>query len=489
MALYMGLDVGTTTISSVILEVDSGRIAAYSTAANTADSTPREEKARGRAELDLGKLWTLIVQVLAETIAQVPARKEEVRGLGVTGQMHGVAFLNPDATPLGPAITWQDQRVEDRIPGQAETYLERFISMAGGPQAFERMGCMPAPGFLGPTLFWLELNGQLPPPPALACFIPDAAVSFLSGCCPCIDPTDGGSSGVFDIVACDWDWRLIQRLGLPREIFPEVRESGGWAGDLLPHIAERTGLPEGTPVFVALGDNQASFLGSTREPEESILVNVGTGGQVSALADGFYRLPSLDTRYFPNGHYLLVGAGLFGGRSYAYLRDFFREVGVAFFDGNGSEELYDEMTRLAAAVPPGAEGLRCIPLFTGTRMDPKARASFSGISPRNFTPAHFARALLEGMAEGFFDFYKKMKPVIGERTHLVGAGNGIRRNRLLAEILAKRFDMPLHIPSHEEEAATGAALMAAVGAGELENLDAAARLVRYRQAITGSRRK
>ncbi len=489
MALYIGLDVGTTTISSVILEADSGRTVARSTAANTADSTPREEKARGWAELDLGKLQTLIVQVLAETIAQVPTREGEVHGLGVTGQMHGVAFLGSDATPLGPAITWQDRRVGERIPGRTETYLERFVSMAGGPQAFERMGCMPASGFLGPTLFWLELNGQLPPPPALACFIPDATVSFLSGRRPCTDPTDGGSSGVFDIVAGDWDWQLIQRLCLPTEIFPEVRESGEQAGELLPEVAERTGLPERMPVFVALGDNQASFLGSVREPEDSILVNVGTGGQVSALMDEFHRLPGLDTRYFPRGRYLLVGAGLFGGRSYAYLRDFFRRVGVAFFGGDGGEELYDEMTQLAASVPSGSEGLCCNPLFTGTRMDPKVRASFSGISPQNFTPAHFTRALLEGMAEGFFDFYKKMKPVIGERAQLVGAGNGIRRNRLLAEILAETFDMPLCIPSHGEEAATGAALVAVVGAGELENLDAAAGLVLYRRAITRSRRK
>jgi len=173
-----------------------------------------------------------------------------------------------------------------------------------------------------------------------------------------------------------------------------------------------------------------------------------------------------------------VGAGLFGGRSYAYLRDFFRQVGIVFFGISGDEELYDEMTQLASAVPSGSEGLRCTPLFTGTRTDPTVRASFMGISPQNFTPAHFTRALLEGIAKGFFDFYKRMKPVIGERAYLVGGGNGIRRNRLLAEILTETFDMPLHIPYHGEEAATGAALLAAVATRELESLDAAAALLR-----------
>ena len=142
------------------------------------------------------------------------------------------------------------------------------------------------------------------------------------------------------------------------------------------------------------------------------------------------------------------------------------------------------MTRLAAEVPPGSEGLRCSPLFTGTRVDPSLRGSFSGIAPDNFTPGHFARALLEGIAEVHFDFYKQMRPLIGERDFLVGSGNGVRLNPLMAGILAQRFKMVLNIPALEEEAATGAALLAAVGTKELDSLDAAAKLLRYSEAVT-----
>jgi len=483
MSLYAGLDIGTTTLGAVILDAKTGYLLARNTIANTANATSAAGKRQRRAELDLDQLRVLIVEVLAEAMTQVPDR-EEVRGIGVTGQMHGVAFLDPNTNPLRPVITWQDGRVEEQISNGEGTYLQRFISLAGGPRAFDRMGCLPAAGFLGPTLFWLHLKDQLPPPPARACFVPDAAVAFLTGRPPCTDPTDGGSSGLFDIVARQWDWALIERLGLPREIFPQVQESGEQAGELLPAVAVQTGLLQGTPVFVALGDNQASFLGSVRDPSQSLLLNVGTGSQISARIDAFHRLLGLETRSFPGGRYLLVGAGLFGGRSYAYLRDFFRQVGVAFFGGLGDEELYDEMTRLAAAVPSGSEELRCSPLFTGTRIDPTLRGSFTGLAPHNFTPGHLARAVLEGMAEGFLTFYTQMKPLIGERAALVGSGNGIRRNRLLAEILAERFDIPLYIPALEEEAATGAALLAAVGTGEFESLDAAAELLRYGKAVT-----
>ncbi|MCC7352129.1 MAG: hypothetical protein IT330_00125 [Anaerolineae bacterium] len=479
MALYIGLDAGTTTLSTVVLDAESGLLLARRTVIHTASATTPGEKASGRAELDLNGLRSLMVKVLADVTSQIASRASEIGGIGVTGQMHGVAFLQPDAPPVRPAITWEDRRADERLPGSHETYLERFISLAGGPEAFARTGCLPATGYLGPTLFWLRHHDRLPPPPARVCFIPDAVVSFLTGLPPCTDPTDGGSSGIFDIVARAWDWPLIARLGLPEEIFPAVREPGERAGSLLAAIAAQTGLPPETPVFVALGDNQASFLGSVHEPVQALSLTVGTGSQVSALVGKFQRLPGLDTRYFPGGRYLLVGAGLFGGRSYAYLRDFFRQVGATFFGGRGDEELYDEMTRLAAQVSPGCEGLRCTPTFTGTRLDPALRASFTGLAPRNFTPGHLTRALLEGMAEGFHQFHEQMQPLAGPRTHLVGSGNGLRRNRLLAEMVGQRFGLPLYFPALEEEAATGAALTAAVGAGEVAGWDAAAALLRY----------
>jgi sugar (pentulose or hexulose) kinase len=311
-------------------------------------------------------------------------------------------------------------------------------------------------------------------------------VAFMTGRLPPTDPTDAASSGLYDAVDGRWDEELVDRLGLPMDLFPPVNPSGQQVGELLPAIAEATGVPPRTPVMGALGDNQASFLGSVQEPADALLLNVGTGAQVSALIDDFHRVAGVDTRPFPHGRYLLVGAGLFGGRSYALLRDFFRQVGEAFFQGSGDETLYGIMNALAAAVPPGAEGVRCAPFFTGTRQDPRLRASFTGLGADTFTPAHLTRALLEGVGEAFYDLYGRMRPRLGKRDHLVGAGNGIRRNPLLARILAQRFGMPLYIAAHEEAAAVGAALLAAVTMGDFESLEAATQRLHYRRAVEPS---
>src|SRR5262249_32672690 len=138
----------------------------------------------------------------------------------------------------------------------------------------------------------------------------------------------------------------------------------------------------------------------------------------------------------------------------------------------------------AAAAPPGACGLRCEPFFSGTRHEPALRATWNGVSAENFTPACITRALLEGMARTF----RRGRDVIARHAHrpwlrLVGAGNGLRENPVLAGIVATELALPLAFPVHPEEAACGAALLAAVGTGVLPDLAAAGRLIRHGTAI------
>ncbi len=478
--MLIGLDIGTTSLSAIALDPATGRQMAHRTVANHAGYSP----APGRVELELSRLFELTLQCLHELVEQAGLTPATVEGIGVTGQQHGVALVGPGAVPAAPAITWQDLRVQQPLPGSDSPVLARFVSAAGGQDAFHNTGCLPAAGFLGPSLYWLKLAGSLPNPPVTACFIPDAVVSFLTGAAVVCEPTLAASSGIFDIRANRWDSNLLQRLELPARLFPPVGRAGDLVGGLRREVAQAVGLAEGTAVTVALGDNQASFIGSAREPERSLVVNVGTGGQISARTNSFQFIPGLENRPFPGGHFLLIGGGLFGGRSYAYLQRFFQQVGAQLLDAEAPADLYERMTELAASVPAGCDGLQCEPFFTGSRTDPALRASFSGLSPDNFTPAHFARALLEGMANGFSAFFEEMGPVVGRRPLLVGAGNGVRRNRLLARILARRFGMSLLIPSHSEEAAVGAALAAAVGLDIFPDLDAAAAaLLEYAEAV------
>jgi sugar (pentulose or hexulose) kinase len=177
---------------------------------------------------------------------------------------------------------------------------------------------------------------------------------------------------------------------------------------------------------------------------------------------------------------LLVAAGLSGGSAYAVLERFFRAVASQVLGSPSDEALYPAMNRMAGKVARGADGLRCEPFFSGTRWQPELRASWSGVSAENFTPAHLTRALLEGMARTFATGQEAMVRQLGRRpTRLVGAGNGVRANPLLARLIAEELGLPLAVPAQREEAASGAARLAAVGAGLFPDVEAACATIRY----------
>ncbi len=475
MPLTLGLDLGTTTITALAVDTDTGAQAACVTAVNRAETTTPADRARARSEWDAGAIVRTAVDCLRELAAKLGPRSDPA-GLCLTGQQHGVALIDHAMKPVTPLINWQDRRGDELCPATGKSWVETARQRVG-PGAPPTAGCRLATGFMGVTLFRLAAEGMLPAE-ATACFIVDYATALLTGQPPVTDPTLAASAGLLDVRAGDWDRGMIDALGLSREMFPPVRPSGERRGALVESLAKETGLPIGLPVFVGIGDNQASFLGSVAQPDETTLVNVGTGGQVAVFTPAFAYDPALETRPFPGGGFLLVSAGLSGGAAYAVLERFFLSVGRDVFGLAPDGSAFDAMNRLAATVPAGADGLRCEPYFTGTRLQPELRATWSGMSAANFTPGHLARALLEGMARTFAGSHEVIRRLHGGLARrLVGAGNGIRANPLLARIIAEAFGLPLIVPAHREEAATGAARLAAVGAGVFADVAASGRRI------------
>ena len=481
MPITVGLDIGTTSISAVAVDALAGDVIASASLANDANTTSAEDRLRGRSEWDILRMTAVGCEAIRACVEALGTRRAEVVGIGLTGQQHGVVVVDDSLAPLSPFINWQDRRGEEATSHGGPTFTQRAAELAG-PEAAQRSGCNLATGFMGTTLFWMSETGVLPSH-GTACFAADFVAAWLTGQPPVTDPTHGASSGLFDLRQRAWAEQSIASLGLPRTVFPTVGAAGDRFGGLRPEAAQATGLAEGLPVFVALGDNQASFLGSAGCDADTVLVNIGTGAQVARRTDRVCEAPSLETRPFPRGGYLVVHAGLSGGSSYAGIEGFFRRVARDVLGADDPGRLYDRMNALALTVPPGADGLRCDPSFAGSRDDPDRRASFTGVSERNFTPAHLVRALLEGLARSFREGYDDIRAATGsDCTRLVGAGNGLRENPALAGIVAEEYGLPLVFPANREEAAYGAALVAAFGAGIWPSLDDAAGVIGYEEA-------
>ena len=448
---FIGIDIGTTSICAVVMNTHSGAINAVTCANDCWIQSPQPwERTQDPAK---------IVSTVQRVLAGLLENHQEIAGVGVTGQMHGIVYVDKHGVAASPLYTWQDMRGSLPVRGGTISHAEQLSQATGYPLA---------PG-LGMVTHWYNLQNDLVPGNACGfCTIHDYLVMQATGNkVPLIDPTDAASLGVFDINANSFDRPALERAGIALRHLPEVVASGTHAG-----------CYRKVPVYAALGDNQASYLGSVRDVESSLLVNIGTGGQVSAFTQELVAIDGLDIRPFPGRGYLLVGALLCGGKAYAMLENFFRRTSDFCGLPAGAADLYSRMNAIdyaALANPPGVDTR-----FAGTRQNPAMRGMIHDISIDNFTPEHLIAGFLEGIAEEVHKFYLMMPQTVrGAIVALVGAGNGLRRNELLCRILSRRFGHPMQIPVQREEAAIGAALTAAVGAGHFSDFQSAGRVIHY----------
>ena len=219
------------------------------------------------------------------------------------------------------------------------------------------------------------------------------------------------------------------------------------------------------PVACAIGDNQASFLGSVDTLQDTVLLNMGTGGQVSVLSDAPFQAENIEARPVCRGVFLLAGSSLCGGRAYALLKDFFRSYAEAM--GITDVDHYSVMNSLLEkGVPQGR--LKVSTLFAGTRENPQLRGSVENISTENFTPAALIDGVLDGMTDELYQYFLLMKKGTGKHFEtLKASGNGIRKNKWLQQKVSERFALPLSLTAYGEEAARGAAKTALIASGFL----------------------
>jgi len=263
---------------------------------------------------------------------------------------------------------------------------------------------------------------------------------------PVIDASDAASLGLFDLTRNEFDHTAMEKAGIDPNLLPDVAIGSflGWDGF-------------GLPIAVAIGDNQASFLGTTRGKTDCLLINVGTGSKVSIYSKTQIYCPALELRPFPTGGYLLVGAALCGRYAYALLENFFRET-VKMVTG-ADVSCYAAMRNLMDAHEPVTDYPTVITTFAGTRCEPSVRGSFTNVSTTNMTPLHWIYGVLHGVANELYVMYQSYLQAGGSRkATMYGSGNGLRRINHLCQIISETFGYPLMLSENDEDAAFGAAL-------------------------------
>lgn len=424
----LGIDIGTTTISAVVLDMRMQNVEKAYTINNSSFLTSDYiwEKIQDPAVI-IAKAKKLVDMILEEY--------PDIVKIGLTGQMHGIVYIDDNGKVISPLYTWQDSRCNEKC----------FNGESIGQIIEKKTGRNVPTGYGLATHIFNLRKGIVPQNAVQICTIMDYFGMILTGeKKPLMHSSNAASFGFYETKDNAFSKEDLETMEVDTSILPRVTEYFTILGDY-----------RGRMVTVAIGDNQASFLGAVQDTKNAILVNMGTGGQISVLSDQCFIAENIEARPFMKGRFLLAGSSLCGGRAYATLAQFFETYAKAM--GDVKTDHYAIMEKLLEKRSE-EEYLKVDTRFSGTRAEPEKRGKIEEISTDNFTPAALIYGVLDGMAEELYSMYRTITAQTGDKKEkMIASGNGIRKNVWLQQIMSLKFQMPIQLAECEEEAAVGAA--------------------------------
>lgn len=321
----MGIDIGTTTISVILVDGQSGELLGSRTVLHQAFI-------EGAYSCNRVQNPEKLYEVARKAAVELAAERGKPDSIGFTGQMHGVLYVDKEGRAVTPLYTWQDESGNEKFSGD-RTY-EHILR--------EKVG-VSATGYGMTTHFFLCHKKEVPEKACWMTTISDyIAMRFCNRIKPVLARDMAASWGCFDLEKGKFLKEKLETIGIRTDCIPEICEEHETIG-----MAVEEGL-EGVPVMASLGDNQASFIGSVQNLKDTVLVNIGTGSQVSFGTDRYYRTEgSIELRPCVKDSYLLVGAGLCGGRAYAMLEQFYRQIAAMAGEDIANVPLYESMEKQA----------------------------------------------------------------------------------------------------------------------------------------------
>lgn len=455
MNYLLGIDIGTSGAKTILLDTDKGRIAASSVREYPLD-TPRPLWAQQEPE----DWWQAAVGGIGDVLARTGAAPSDIKAVGLTGQMHSSVFLDERDCSIRPAILWCDQRTGDEC-GQINDLIgkDRIVDITCNPMLT---------GFTLPKLIWLRNHEPENYARIRKVLLPKDYIRFRLTGEYATDVSDASGMGVFDVRRRCWSREIMEGCGLQTEWFGRVYESPETSGKVSREASLLTGLPEGIPVAAGAGDNAASAIGNGIVEPGMVFNSLGTSGVVFAYADTPALDSSLRVHTFCHavpGKWHVMGVMLSAGGSLRWYRDTFCQEEKRLAEETG-EDAYDLISRQAAAIPPGSEGLLFLPYLTGERCpwpDPNARGAFVGAT-LSHTRAHFARSVFEGISCGLNDSFEILREMNVPISTVIATGGGAK-SPFFRQVLADVTGYEHCTLVNDEGPGYGAAILAGAAAG------------------------
>ena len=444
--VVLGIDVGTT--AAKVSAFGLGDVVGWQRTSSR--EYPLQQPQPGWEVQDPDVIMDAVLTSLAECVAGCGEAK--VVAIGLSTAMHGLLGLGADGRPLTPLVTWADSRAagiadELRHQGLASALASRSGTPLHSMSPLTKLMWFSRhePELSARVRHWVGLK--------------DILIATLTGTLA-TERSCASGSGLLDLATGDWSPAAADLAGISIDQLPPVLPTTA-SLPLSAAVAARVGLPSRTPVIVGAGDGPLGNLGVGALDPGVAGLSLGTSGALRMVTDRplTHNPGSMFCYALTDNAWVLGGAVSNGGVVARWAAD--------VFCGGASDE---ELMALAASAPAGSDGLIMIPYLMGERAplwDPTIPGAFLGVR-RAHTPAHFARAAIEGVGMTLatvLDGLDAVHPV-----HEVRATGGVFRAPLWREIIAACLDRPLVVAGGAEGSGLGASALALLAVGRAPSL-------------------
>ncbi|MBR6669933.1 MAG: xylulokinase [Ruminococcus sp.] len=454
MKYAIGIDVGTSSTKSVIFNEKGDVI--YS----ASREYPLYQPKNGYAEQDPADWYNASVSTIKEIVSESGVSADDIVGIGLSGQMHGLVMLDENNEVIRRSIIWCDQRTAKEC--------EEITEKVGAKRLIEITANPALTGFTASKILWVRNNEPENYKNCRHILLPKDYVRFKLTGVYATEVSDASGMQLLDVPNRCWSDEVLEKLDIDKSLLAKVYESPEITGFITDEMAEITGLKAGTPVVGGAGDNAAAAVGTGVVADGKAFTTIGTSGVVFAHTSDISIDPKGRVHTFccaVPGCWHIMGVTQGAGLSLKWYKDNFCQ------DESNTAKLLDKsvyylLDKEAESVPIGSERLIYLPYLMGERtphLDPDARGIFFGLSAMH-TKKHMLRSIMEGVAYSLRDCAEICYEMGTDITDMMACGGG-GSSPLWREMLADLYKCPVKTVTCQEGPALGVAILAFVGAG------------------------
>ena len=456
----IGIDIGTSACKVAIFERSGSVVAAAS------GDYPVYYPEEGWAEQNPEEWWDAVCRAVRKVIVNSGIQAEQIAGIGIDGQSWSAIAVDKAGNVLTNTPIWMDTR--------AQSICDRLNQEIGADNIFQVAGNSLQPSYTTAKILWYkenlpEIYGKI-----YKILQSNSYIAYKLTGAMTQDISQGYGLHCFDMRTGQWDDRMCERLGIPREFLPEICASDQVVGTVTGKAAEESGLAEGTPVVAGGLDAACGTLGAGVIHPGETQEQGGQAGGMSICIDEYKADPRLILGYHVvPGQWLLQGGTTGGGGVMRWFEHEFADYERVMAKDKGESSL-EQLNEIAEKIAPGSDGVVFLPYMSGERSpiwNPHAKGVFYGLDFAK-TKGHMVRACMEGVALSLkhnLDVAEEAGAEVEVLRAMGGSANSILWTQIKSDITGKE----VVVPSSDTATTLGAAILAGIGVGMYRDYDEA----------------